>query len=53
MRELYNGRCDACHGRYLADQAFYKAAVDSAALLNAGLIRAVETKTRTLPDWEP
>ncbi len=49
--ELYNHRCDAVHGRELSQDLIIKILDRSYFILKESLIKSIETKSITLPDW--
>jgi hypothetical protein len=51
IRELYNHRCDAVHGRWMDEAEIFKVIRQSQSLLRRSLIRAIERGERTRPDW--
>ncbi len=51
IRQLYDLRCDAVHGRPLESSLLSAGLHESYALLRGTLIRAIETGTTTLTDW--
>ncbi|MCM0758114.1 hypothetical protein M7775_05930 [Sporomusa sphaeroides DSM 2875] len=51
IRDLYNQRCNAVHGRKLENNEIVKAIQESEEILRLSLIKCIETRERTLPDW--
>ena len=51
IRELYDHRCDAVHGRQMQDAEIIDVIRQSANLLRRSLILCIEREQKTLPDW--
>lgn len=52
IKNLYNLRSDAVHGRYFDEKDIYNAINETNKILREALIKCIETNTKTLPDWE-
>ncbi len=51
IRELYNLRNDALHGRWIDDTEVKPAIIETETILRKSLILAIERDKKTLPDW--
>lgn len=51
IRDLYNHRCDAVHGRSMEEPEIIDVIRRSADLLRRSLVRCIERDETTLPDW--
>ena len=51
VKALYNQRCNCVHGRWLNEREVYRDLEESELLLREALVKCIETKTKTLPDW--
>lgn len=52
IRYLYDIRSDAVHGRYFQNDIIEDAINKTVDILRTSLIKCIETKSKTLPDWE-
>lgn len=50
IKNLYNQRCNAVHGRWLNEKEIWEAIKKSELLLQNALIKCIETSTKTLAD---